>query len=191
MTEILLVRHGQTDWNLERRIQGHTDIPLNAEGIAQSLALAERMQAERYDAVFSSDLTRAAQTAQIISERLSVPLIFDPRLREVNHGQWEGMLIDEVRRTFGSAYQAFRDDKPGARAPGGESLREAIERIKAAVDDAARQHSAGRIVIVSHGLAIALLRCRLIHAPLHQSHLYGLENCAGELIYWKTLHRSE
>ncbi len=185
MTEILLVRHGQTDWNLERRIQGHTDIPLNEEGIAQSQALAERMRGAQIDAVFSSDLTRAAQTAQMIAERLSVPLHFDPRLREVNHGQWEGLLISEVRSKFGNAYQAFRDDQLGTRAPGGETLREAIRRIESAVDDAAWQHPNGRVVIVSHGLAIALLRCRLNNAPLNHSHLYGLENCAGELVTWK------
>jgi broad specificity phosphatase PhoE len=186
MTEIYLVRHGQTDWNLEKRIQGNADIPLNDEGITQSQALAESLQGERFDAVFSSDLIRAAQTAQILARRLSAPLFYDPRLREVNHGKWEGMLISDVRSQYSGEYSAFRDDRPDGRAPGGETMREALQRIEAAVDEAARQYPGGRIVIVSHGLALALLRCRLNNAPLNLSHLFGLDNCAGELIHWKT-----
>lgn len=184
MTEIYLVRHGQTDWNLERRIQGNTDIPLNQEGMAQSEALAARLQGERFDAVFSSDLVRAVQTAQILAERLSAPLFCDARLREVDHGEWEGMLISDVRSQSEHEYSAFRDDQPGARAPGGETVEEAARRVESAVGEAARRYPGGRILIVSHGLALALLRCRMQKAPLNQAHLFSLDNCACERILW-------
>ncbi len=186
MTEILLVRHGQTDWNLEGRIQGHSDIPLNSTGISQSEVLAESIKHDPFDAVFSSDLSRAMQTAQIISARLRVPLYCDSRLREVNHGAWEGMLIKVVRDTHQDAYAAFRNDQPGACPPGGETLQEAILRMETAVARAAASYPEGRIVLVSHGLSLALLRCRLNDAPLSLSHQYGLDNCPGEMIHWQT-----
>ncbi len=186
MTEILLVRHGQTDWNYAGRIQGTTDIPLNPDGMRQSQALAESLTGQRIEAVFSSDLLRALQTAQIVCERLAVPLIRDSHLREVNHGEWEGMLISVVRSKHAEAYAAFRGDMPGARAPGGETMREALERMEAALDKAADRFPRGRIMIVSHGLTLALVRCRVNRMPLSLSHLYGLENCKVVSIQWET-----
>jgi len=191
MTEIFIVRHGQTDWNLEGRIQGNLDIPLNFTGIRQSKVFAESIIAEHYDAVFSSDLQRAIQTARIIADWLQIPVISDMRLREVNHGAWEGMLIRDVRSHFNEEYVAFRSDQPGGRPPGGETLREASARIEAAVEEFAGRHPYGRFVLASHGLALAILRCRLNHAPLSLTHQFGLENCAGEMIHWEKKARAE
>ncbi len=186
MTEILLARHGQTDWNYTGRIQGHTDIPLNRDGMRQSQALAESLSGQHIEAVFCSELLRAVQTAQIISNRLGLPLIRDSRLREVNHGEWEGMLISDLRSKYAEAYAAFRGDKPCARAPGGETMREALARMESALDEAANQFPHGRILIVSHGLALALVRCRVERVPLSRSHQYGLDNCKVVPIHWDT-----
>ena len=95
---LFLFRHGQTDWNREGRLQGHTDTPLNAAGLAQAEALAKRLLAHRLDAVVSSDLTRALTSARIIAEVSGVPLLTDPGLREVSVGLAEGKLWEEPRR---------------------------------------------------------------------------------------------
>jgi 2,3-bisphosphoglycerate-dependent phosphoglycerate mutase len=93
MTEIWLVRHGQTDWNLEGRLQGQLDVPLNETGMGQVRLLAATLQGKRFGALFSSDLMRARQTAECVSTAVNLPIFFDKRLREISQGQFEGMLF--------------------------------------------------------------------------------------------------
>ena len=91
MTTILLVRHGETDWNLQRRVQGHSDTPLNDNGRAQALALADTLDDVELDAVYASDLARAFETARIVAERRGLTVTSVPGLRERNFGTWEGL----------------------------------------------------------------------------------------------------
>src|SRR5581483_11305534 len=95
MTTLLLVRHGETDWNAERRWQGHADVPLNARGREQARALAEELAGESIDAIYSSDLSRAQDTADIVGARLDVPVVVDPDLREIDVGPVEGLTAEE------------------------------------------------------------------------------------------------
>src|SRR3569623_193897 len=95
MTELLLVRHGETDWNAEGRLQGHTDRPLNDHGRRQAKEVAERLAGEGADAIYASDLLRAKETAEIVGERRGVPVVVDADLREKNWGNWEGLTGDE------------------------------------------------------------------------------------------------
>src|SRR6185437_6606991 len=97
MTTLLLVRHGETDWNAERRYQGHADVPLNDRGVEQARELAEQLAGERIDAIYSSDLSRAHATAEIVGERLGVPVVTDPDLREIDVGAVEGLTFEESR----------------------------------------------------------------------------------------------
>src|SRR3954469_18439411 len=98
MTELLLVRHGETDWNAEGKLQGHTDRPLNDYGRRQAEALAERLAEERVDAVYARDLARTRETAEIVGARLGLPVVLDPDLRERNWGTWEGLTPGERAR---------------------------------------------------------------------------------------------
>ena len=100
MTTILLVRHGETDWNLERRWQGHIDRPLNDVGRAQARALADRLDSEPFAAVYSSDLARARETAEIVAAAHGLPVHLDPRLREADVGEWSGLTADEIERRY-------------------------------------------------------------------------------------------
>ena len=103
MTEILLARHGETDWNSGRRVQGHTDIPLNAAGVEQARALAEQLAGEPLTAVFSSDLSRALDTARAVAAVHGLEVTVDPRLREKNFGTWEGLTDVEIAERFPDA----------------------------------------------------------------------------------------
>jgi broad specificity phosphatase PhoE len=96
MTTLLLVRHGETDWNAERRWQGHADVPLNERGRDQAERLAEELENARVDAVYSSDLSRARETAEIVGARLGVPVVLDPALREIDVGSREGLTWPET-----------------------------------------------------------------------------------------------
>ncbi len=143
MTEILFVRHGETDWNVERRVQGHSDRPLNDTGTAQALALAEELQHEQLDAIYASDLARALETARAVADRHGMKVEVLPALREKNFGTWEGLLDTEIRERFPEA-----DGGPWGDA---ETTPEVSERVLTALHEIAARHPGGRVLVVSHG----------------------------------------
>lgn len=160
MTEILLIRHGETDWNAERRMQGHVDIALNAEGLRQARALGQALRGEALDAVFSSDLLRAYHTAQAIAAGRGMQVQTDPGLRERCYGAFEGLRHEDIRQRYPEAYAAWQAREADARLPDGEraaeTLREFSARAVGAVVGLAVAHNLPRIAVVSHG---GLLEC--------------------------------
>ncbi|MCS6827860.1 MAG: histidine phosphatase family protein [Caldilinea sp.] len=169
MTEFWLVRHGQTDWNLQGRYQGQADPPLNETGVQQAQAVAEALTGRCYAALYSSDLERARVTAGIIARRLGLEVIVDPRLREVNQGAWEGLLVTEIQERYPLEWEARQRDRLHFRAPGGESIEDVAARIWTAMDDIARCHPHKAVIVVSHGLALATMLCRVQDIPLAQA----------------------
>ncbi|MBW7473426.1 histidine phosphatase family protein [Paenibacillus oenotherae] len=150
--QIGLIRHGKTDWNALGKIQGQTDTPLNAEGILQAEALAQRLSREemRWDAVISSDLSRAHETARIIADTLHIPLLpSDSRLRERYFGEIEGTTEEERLARWGPDWR--RSDS------GQESDEEVRDRALAFVDEMAEQQPGRRLLVVSHGSLLAQL----------------------------------
>ena len=148
MTRFGLIRHGSTAWNKEKRSQGHSDIPLDEEGLAQAVALAERLSHEQWDVIYSSDLQRAKQTADIIAEKLQLPLVqVDSRLREMYGGRKEGTTLEERVQRFGDNWKELD--------LGEEKPEEGMKRGVACLTEIASQHPGRNILIVSHG---AILR---------------------------------
>lgn len=142
-TYIALVRHGVTDWNYDGRAQGHTDIPLNAEGLRQAEAVAVRLATERWNAVYSSDLGRAMATAQAICQRTGHSLIIEPRLRERSIGLAEGTTpVERQIRWPGVAWNSL---------PGMETDEQVAGRAMAVLSELARRHEGGRLIVVAHG----------------------------------------
>jgi probable phosphoglycerate mutase len=182
--EIWLIRHGQTDWNQEGRYQGQTDIPLNNNGIQQAQELALKLEGLHFASIYSSDLQRALTTAQIIAGRLGLPLMIDPRLREIHQGQWEGMLFSEVARRFPREIALRHIDPLSARPPGGESVQEVAQRVAAAANDIAQKHPGQRVIIASHGLAIATLLARANHHTLKSVFSLIPDNASISVICW-------
>ncbi|MBD0290777.1 MAG: histidine phosphatase family protein [Thermoleophilia bacterium] len=157
MATVLLARHGETDWNAERRWQGHTDRPLNERGRAQSRALAERLDGTELAAVYSSDLERARATAAAVAERQGVPHLVDADLREVDVGSWAGLTRAQAERRFPEAFARWSDGYAGW--PDGETYEAMSARVVTAVKRIAREHRDRPVLVVSHGGPI-----RAIHA---------------------------
>ena len=158
---LFLFRHGETDWNRDGRLQGHTDTPLNATGLGQAQALVGQLRLHRLDAVISSDLARAWTTGQIVAEGLGIPLIGEPGLREARIGEAEGLFWPEVKSRFGESLTErwFTDDD--AAFPGGETGLETRSRGLAALRRFVAEQPYRRIGVSTHG---AMVRQLMKHA---------------------------
>jgi broad specificity phosphatase PhoE len=163
-TIILFIRHGQTDWNLAHRWQGHTDIPLNDTGRAQAKALGSRLQSAPVSAIYSSDLLRAAQTAEELGEVLGLEPDFDPAWRERNGGAFEGLTIEELVSNHPKELNKLRNE--GAAPPGGETRLELAVRLNNAFNEVVENHRGKTIAIVTHGGALTTLISYLLGFPL-------------------------
>lgn len=151
MPRIILIRHGETDWNREQRYQGQTDIPLNERGRSQARNIAAYLrQHEAVEAVYSSDLVRCRETASIIAGVFNLPVNSDARLRELRFGYWEGLRYEELDHTFHEEFQQwFRNTRDYA-VPGGESFAQALDRMLPCIAEIAGRHR-GTAAICSHG----------------------------------------
>jgi probable phosphoglycerate mutase len=178
ITRICFVRHGETDWNAEKRIQGHIDVPLNETGRAQALATAFGVAHHKFAAVYSSDLARAWSTAQAAAERLGLALKAAPGLRERHYGIFQGLTADEGARLHPEhhARYAARDlDHPFG---DGESLRRFAARVVAAVDDLVRHHAGETVLAVCHGGVLDVIYRRATGRTLEAPRDFKIPNCA-------------
>lgn len=158
-TEFWMVRHGQTDWNVEGRIQGRTDRPLNEVGIQQAKNLAEKIKNEKFAAVYSSKKIRAKKTADILAEALGMEVITMDGLEERNLGNWEGMTYPQIQEKYPLEFST-RHDRPGEYAPpNGETVNEMNARFQKALQKIAKQHPGEKVLLVSHGACIAAYFC--------------------------------
>jgi probable phosphoglycerate mutase len=150
-THVIVIRHGQTTWNTERRFQGHHDSPLTQKGISQAEALARRLAHERFSALYSSDLGRATRTAQIIAHATGHDVVVDPRLRERGLGLFQGLKSAEIQAAYPQEYERYRNREMDYTVPAGESLRQQVERNLACLEELAKNHAGQTIVVVTHG----------------------------------------
>ena len=149
MTTILLTRHAETTWNLERRFQGHGDSPLTDKGRAQARALAAELEGRRLSAVYSSDLPRAVATAEIVAGRLGLTVQVDPGLREVDVGEWSGLTWQEIEVRFPEGVERHRTRGYGWEQ--GESHEAMAERVLNALRRIAADHEGERVLVIVHG----------------------------------------
>ena len=155
-TTILLIRHGETAWNAVRRLQGHIDIPLNQEGERQALALGRALAADQLDAIISSDLQRAMQTAQAVAaHHAGIPLQTDAQLRERAYGVFEGMLYQDIQDEYPADFQLWQTRDIDAVMPHGdrmaESFRQFYDRAIGALRQVAATHAGQTVAVVAHG----------------------------------------
>jgi len=166
-TRLVLVRHGQTDGNASGRSQGRRDVPLNERGRKHARALAEALSTRALAAVVSSPASRCHDTARAIAEPHGLAVALDPRLVELDQGELDGLTGEEMRARFPGFLERWRAEDPSdLRMPGGETMREAQERMLAAAANLVRAHAGSEVAVVSHNLAIKALLCHALGAPL-------------------------
>ena len=187
MIDLWLIRHGQTDWNLAGRWQGQAvDAPgLNAAGRTQALALHAQLPHLRFAAIYSSDLLRARQTAEVIADSLNLTVTFEPRLREINLGLWEGMLSEDIAAQYPHELSERSNNPLHSHAPQGESVVDVAERVRAFVIDVVATHSDGPVLIVAHGITLAIIICLAQGFPLTQVYEHIPQNAQPYLVEWE------
>src|SRR3990172_6670891 len=164
MTDLILIRHGETDWNLEGRYTGQSDVPLNQGGVDQARRMAEELRGEPLAAIYSSDLARCTRTAELLAEVSGAPLRLDPRLREIDQGEWEGMLFEEIRSRFQQAWERRQQLPLEGSAPGGETVGQLQARVLEALQEILTALPDQAVAVVSHGLALAIIRVHVGHS---------------------------
>ncbi|WP_020655850.1 histidine phosphatase family protein [Massilia niastensis] len=181
-TTILLIRHGETAWNAERRLQGHLDIALNAEGERQAAALGEALAGERIDLVVSSDLMRARQTAAAIQGRSGQGMALDPALRERCYGGFEGLLYSEIAARFPREFAEWQARNVYAELPPGtnqgETFRQFYERVMGAVMGHARLHPGKTLALVAHGGVLECAYRAALGLPLETPRDFKVHNAS-------------
>lgn len=162
-TELILIRHGETDWNRARRFQGHQDVALNEEGLRQAHGAARRLAQRRAEyglisapgqpaaVMYTSDLARCRQTAEPVAAALGLPVLVEPRLRERSFGVLEGLSVDELRRDHAQAFERWLAREPDFAVEGAESLRVFAQRVRSVIDDLVSRHAGRTLVLVTHG----------------------------------------
>ncbi|SQD90600.1 histidine phosphatase family protein [Bordetella pertussis] len=180
MTEIWFIRHGETDWNRQRRLQGWQDIPLNESGREQARLLAERLRdtasEHPFAALYSSDLKRAHDTAASLSAALQLRVRTEPGIRERGFGALEGLEMENLEQQAPQAAQAWRSRDPLRALEGGETLGQFQARIIATVDDLAARHAGERILAVTHGGALDIIWRHASGVPLDAPRYAALLN---------------
>jgi probable phosphoglycerate mutase len=154
-TRFIVIRHGETEWNVAARIQGQGDSALTATGIEQARALARRLATQRFDVLVASDLGRAHDTARHVARECGHEVRLDARFRERSFGAGEGMTYEEIDRVHPDAFSRVRDVDPDYVVPGGESRRQFHERVRGGFEALAAEHSGKTVVVVTHGGVLA------------------------------------
>lgn len=178
MTTLYLIRHGETSWNADGRFQGHRNTPLNDTGIAQARMVARELATYRIDVLYTSDLARAAQTAELIAAEHTAPLIADVRLREAFFGEWEGLTLPEINERWPEILTAWKEDSLRTRPPGGETLEQVQARVVEAVREMVDRHPNAHVAIVGHGGSLRAVIALALAADLSIFRRLRLDNCS-------------
>lgn len=175
--QLILVRHGETDWNVTLQYQGLAPVPLNERGRTQAARAAERLRARSITALYASDLPRAWETAGVIGEAVGVPPVAVPDLREIDVGQWQGLTPEELHERFPEHMAEYERDPANTVRLGGESYAQLQQRAVRAFRWMEAQHNAGdTIVVVSHGGTIRTIICEVIGLELRHFGRLWLDN---------------
>jgi len=177
-TRFIVVRHGETAWNAQGRIQGHLDSPLNEEGLAQALLVGERLARERIDAIYCSDLGRVLQTVQPLVDRIGIEPIREARLRERHLGIFQGLTSTECQTRHPEDYARFHGRDVEHVVPGGESIRQVYARVAAFFDAKAGEHAGRCLAVVTHGGILDALYRHVTGTPLEKLRDFTVYNAS-------------
>jgi len=188
MTDILLIRHGETDWNVDKRLQGHIDIGLNQAGQRQVLALGQHLAGEGIDAIFASDLQRARDTAQAVADVAGLEVRIDTGLRERCYGAFEGLRHTEIELRYPEAYRQWKAREPDFRYPAGEriaeTMREFYDRSVAAVQRVLASGRYRKVAIVTHGGVLECVHHWASQSAFAQPRTFDIFNASVNRLHW-------
>jgi broad specificity phosphatase PhoE len=167
ITRLYLIRHGATEWNELGRCQGISDIPLNESGLKQAMMLRDRLMEERIDVIYSSNMSRAKRTAEIIAEPHNKSIQIEEGLREMSLGKLEGLTMQQIDERFKGFITVWRERPVNATIPDGESLRVVQQRVGKAIEKILEKHPGKNILVVSHQTAIITYLCLILGIDLN------------------------
>lgn len=176
---LFLIRHGETDWNTERRIQGHTDTLLNARGLEQAEKLAARLATdEKIEVLYSSPLERARVTAELIAAKTGLVPIFDVRLIEKHLGTYEGKSFNEIEQDDPEVARLWRESKEHFQLPGEETPADLQKRVREFLDEITPRHNDSRVAVVSHGGTINMVVSTLLELDINRRWPFWFDNAS-------------
>jgi len=178
MLEIDLIRHAESEYNRDKKVQGHTDSPLTELGKRQAEMVAEVLLKRKIEALYASDLKRAHQTAEIIGKKLNIKPIFVEDFREIRLGDWEGRSIDEIRKNDAYNLELWYTRPLDAKIPGAEPLEHFRERVLRAFKKILASHDEGKIAIVSHGGVLSVIIAEVLGMSLNYLWHFRLNNAS-------------
>jgi len=187
-TQIIIVRHGQTQWNIRKIRQGHLDSELTDKGVAQARALGQRLARESFTALYSSDLGRALHTARMIAAVTGHEIVTDDRLRERHLGVFQGLSGDEIKDKHPEEYRMHRTLGPQYVIPGGESVRQQVARNVDCLDEIALKHPGEKVVVVTHGGVVSGLFRHALNIPLDAPRRFEFVNAGLNVFAYEEGH---
>ncbi|MFC2342388.1 MAG: histidine phosphatase family protein [Negativicutes bacterium] len=182
MMKLLLIRHGQTDWNLLGKYQGQTDIALSGEGIRQADLLAQNFPVDTLDIIYTSDLQRAFMTAERLAEKFSAPLYADEALRELNFGAWEGLTYQEIAERWPQEVKNLFGAPEKLQIPEGETFLMLQRRAMDKIHEIRAENEGKNVAVVAHGAISKAILTALLHIPLHYVWMLRQDNTAVNIL---------
>jgi broad specificity phosphatase PhoE len=182
MGTLLIVRHGETEWNAEGRIQGHTDIGLSEKGAEQARSLGKRLADRQIDVAYSSDLKRTSETAKLALGGRDITLNETPRLREYNKGIFEGMTLSEIQEKFPAEYPKYLEKDLSYAPEGGETTRDVSTRMASIFAEIKANHLDETVLVVSHGGVLRAAMVSLLGMPLEGNWSFVFGNCGLTMV---------
>lgn len=185
MLRLYLVRHGETDWNVDGRLQGLSDIELNARGEAQAQRLATRLAEEgEFAAIYSSPLRRAARTAEFIGKTLDLPVLADARLMERSLGQLEGLTMSQIRDRFPEVHRAWHEGGVRPHVPDEESREDFVTRAREFISQVRTKHPEGNVIVVTHGGTLNMLLMAALRLDVEHPLPFWIDNASLNIVQW-------
>ena len=180
-----IVRHGQTNWNILGKTQGHGNSDLTAKGIEQATELAESIVNYPIDYIYSSDLGRAVQTAQILGDKLNIEVKETEALREMGFGEWEGLLIDEIKANYANVYATWRNEPHLAQIPGGETLHLIKDRVDSFIQSLNEKYDNKHILLVTHSVTVRVMLLAFLNSGMENIYRIKQDNTALNIVEYR------
>ena len=180
-----IVRHGQTNWNILGKTQGHGNSDLTAKGIEQATELAESIVNYPIDYIYSSDLGRAVQTAQILGDKLNIKVEETEALREMGFGEWEGLLIDEIKANYANVYATWRNEPHLAQIPGGETLHLIKDRVDSFIQSLNEKYDDKHILLETHSVTVRVMLLAFLNSGMENIYRIKQDNTALIIVEYR------